>query len=311
MKKILVAGSIAYDHLMTFDGNLQEQFIEEKMEHLSVSFQSKTHEIHFGGCAANIAYNLSFFQYRPCVYSVAGNDFEKYQKWFREHNIDDSLVQIDEGNPTAAAYILSDNDHRQITIFSLGALSNTQKLSENAISRNDKFDYAIVSPGFPFHMLYFAQCCLEAGIPYLFDPGQGIPVLGSEALLTLIDSSRGVILNNYEADLLTEKLGMTLGHIAERVPFLIRTLGANGVELFHGGKKEGIPALKKIEAVDGTGCGDAFRAGLIYGLLEGNSLEVACKIGQSAASFVAEKKGTQNHKFTLAELNKRLLKNYS
>jgi len=309
MKNILVAGSIAYDHLMTFDGKMKD-FLLKDADHLSVSFQTKDEKLFFGGCAGNIAYTCHLLGDAPYIISIVGNDFDKYKKWLDENNISCESIQIDKTHGTACAYVMTDDNHSQLTIFSVGAMQNIECLANFNFDQLPHIDYAVISPGFPYSMLYFAQSCMEKKIPYLIDPGQSITALSTDALVSLIDMSNGFIVNEYEGDVIAKMLSMPFHKIAKRIPFLVRTLGERGAEVYEEGKVTHVPALKNLKILDVTGCGDAFRSGFIHGLANGESLVKACQMGNVSASFSVEEEGTQRHKFTLEEFNERLKKHY-
>lgn len=309
MKKILITGSIAYDHLMTFDGKMKD-FLLKNAENFSVSFQTKNEELFFGGCAGNIAYTSRLLGDAPYIISIAGNDFDKYKAWLSENDISCNFIHVNKMRGTACAYILTDKGDSQLAIFSVGAMQDISELSHFDFNKLPKIDYAVISPGFPYSMLYFAQSCIEKKIPYLFDPGQNITALSVDTLGSLIDMSNGFIANEYEVDVIAKILSMPFYKIAKRIPFMVRTMGENGAEVYEEGKMIHVPAVKNLDIRDVTGCGDAFRSGFIHGLVDGKSLERACQMGHTTASFVVEKKGTQRHKFTLEEFNARLKKHY-
>lgn len=309
MKKILVMGSLAYDHLMTFDGEIKN-FLLEDIDHLSLSFQTKDEKLFFGGCAGNIAYTSHLLGDAPYVVSVAGNDFDKYETWLKQNNISSKYVCISKTQNTACAYILTDNKHSQLTIFSVGAMQDVSELERFDFSSIPDVDFAVISPGFPYSMLYFAQSCIDKKIPFLMDPGQNITALSGEILISLIDSSKGFIVNEYEGDIAVKLTSMTLFNISKRIPFLIRTLGGEGAEIYKNGEITHVPAVPNLKIEDVTGGGDAFRGGLIHGLVSGESIERSCQMGHVAASFSIEKQGTQEHKFTIEEFTARLKKHY-
>lgn len=306
MKKILVTGSIAYDNLLTFNGDFSDSILPEKIDNLSVSFQADQHEVHYGGCSTNIGYSIRLLGDMPLIFAVAGNDFEKYEKWLKANDISDEYIRIDESRNTAAAYILTDKKHSQICIFSTGAMQSADKFDDVSLSGVDA-DFAIISPGMLSCSLHFAEECMKNKIPYIFDPGQSIPDLSVDALLAMIDGARGVIMNGYEADMLAKKLSMSFFDIAKRTPFVLKTLGADGVEIHESGKsKVVVPAISGLDVKEPTGCGDAFRSGFLHGFVNGESLDKSCAMGNTSASFVVEQFGTQNHKFSKEEFEARL-----
>lgn len=301
MKKIIVTGSLAYDHLMTFDGEFGDSLIADKLASLSVSFLAKTHEHYFGGCAGNIAYNLKLLGCEPLVLGVAGGDFGRYGEWMKECGISTANIFIDKSRGTASAYVLTDNKQRQISIFSPGAMENYENGLEldlpagqaGGVDRDD-IACAIIAPEPPKRMVAFGRYFKRIGVPFIFDPGQAIPALSREEILELMNGSVGMILNEYELEMVRKKLGtedMGAG-------FLIVTMGEKGCRL---GDKI-IPAVKGVKVVDVTGCGDAFRAGFLSGYVNGLSLEEACIRANAVAARAIEHSGTQNHHFTLDDL---------
>lgn len=310
MKKIVVTGSLAYDHLMTFDGEFGDSLIADKLASLSVSFLAKTHEHYFGGCAGNIAYNLKLLGCEPLVLGVAGGDFGRYGEWMSECGISTANIFIDKSRGTASAYVLTDKKQRQISIFSPGAMENYENGLELDLPAGqaggvdiDDIACAIIAPEPPKRMVSFGRYFKRMGVPFIFDPGQAIPALGREEILELMSGAVGMILNEYELEMVRKKLEMgeeeLLKSIANGVAgFLIVTMGEKGCRL---GDKI-IPAVKGVKVVDVTGCGDAFRAGFLSGYVNGLSLAEACVRANAVAARAIEHSGTQNHHFTLADL---------
>jgi len=311
MANILVAGSIAYDHLMTFDGAFKDSILTEKdLTHLSVSFLAKTEDFYWGGCSPNIAYGLALLEDKPAVIGVAGSDFTKYRKWLESNHINTDLVDIDEENVTAAAYILTDKNQGQIAIFYPGAINNIKKGVSLHQNNHSGIWYAIVSPELPLRMNYWASYFKSLKIPYIFDPGQAIPAMSKEQMLKIIDGADGMIFNEYEAVMIEEKTGLKLPDLAKKMRFVIRTLGADGCECHEGENIYNIPAIKDVKVVDSTGCGDSFRSGFIHGITNGFSIKRACEMGVTTSSFAIEVKGTQNHSYTPDSFNSRLIKHF-
>ncbi len=283
MKNVVVTGSLAYDHLMTFDGNLKDSIINNS-ETLSVAFTTNSHHIDFGGCSGNIAYSLKLLGESPIIIGIAGNDFDKYEDWLRKNDISNSKIYIDDNNNTAAAHILTDTHQNQFTMFSPGAMQ-----SDNFIELDEKeYGLAILAPEMPSRMLKLAKYFIEKDIPYIFDPGQMVTVFkNKEDMDFLIKNSIGVILNEYEASLINKNFGDIL-----HANFIIKTLGEKGVEI---NGSELVPAQKVDKIVDSTGCGDAFRAGFIHGYINNKSLAESAEIGCKVAAAAIAKHGTQNH----------------
>ncbi len=310
MKKILLTGSIAYDHIMSFDGEFTESLIPSKFRDLSVSFIASSHKKHFGGCVCNIAYNLNLLGDKPFIFGVAGNDFEPYEKWLLEQGISPKFIEIDPENLTASAFIISDVNNNQITIFSPDAMKNLQFGMNLGVTDPKSYDLVMISPGEPHRMLSSTQYCINNEIPYIFDPGQAVPSLSNESILTIIENSNGVFVNSYEGSLIERKLSMSLTELSYKTGFIVRTIGADGCELYVMGNKKNIPGIPDLIPVDTTGGGDAFRAGFLHGYSDANSLEHACEVGNTAASFVLEYQGTQNHNFTPEEFKERMTLNF-
>ncbi|MBI5754306.1 carbohydrate kinase family protein [Candidatus Peregrinibacteria bacterium] len=293
MKKIVVTGSLAYDHLMTFDGKFSQSLIVEKLDDLSVSFLADSHVQDFGGCAGNIAYNLKLLGCEPLILGVAGADFQRYAKWLKSLGISTDHVFIDQQKNTASAYVLSDKKQNQISIFSPSAMENYKNgLELKGVNLAD-IACAIIAPEPPKRMLGFGRYFRKNAVPYIFDPGQAIPAMSKEEILELLKGAVGMILNEYELAMIKKKAGLNIKN-----GFLIKTTGEKGCEIFEKGKVVKVPAVSGVKVVDVTGCGDAFRAGFIAGYVEGKSLIEACKMANRCAAFALEQRGTQNHKFT-------------
>lgn len=307
MKNIVITGSLAYDNLMTFDGEFSESLIADKLMSLSVSFLAKTHEQDFGGCAGNIAYNLKLSGCEPAILGVAGVDFDRYGKWLMLNGISTDNVFIDQQKNTASAYILSDNRQNQIAIFSPGAMENCENGLELKSPKLSDVACAIVAPEPPRRMICFGRYFKKNGVPFIFDPGQAIPALGKEEILYLMNEAIGMIANDYEIEMLEKKLEMTLEKMVEISGFLIKTTGAGGCEIYEKGKVvQVVPAVSGVKVVDVTGGGDAFRAGFIAGYVDGKALKEACQMANVSASFAIEHRGTQNHQFAREKFIERL-----
>lgn len=298
MKKILVTGSIAYDHLMTFDGEFSDSLIADQLKNLSVSFLAKTHDYEFGGCAGNIAYSLKLLECEPVILGVAGMDFERYKKWMDVNGISASQIAVDGDKLTASAYILSDNKQNQISIFSPGAMDNLEDGLELKGVDPSTIDCAIIAPEPPKRMMHFGRYFNSVGIKFIFDPGQAIPALSKEEILELIEKSVGMIANDYEVEMLMKKLDLSEDKLASLCGFLIKTTGEKGCDIFENGDVINVPAVAGVKVVDTTGCGDAFRAGFLSGYVNGMNIEMSCKKANKVAALVIAERGTQKHKIT-------------
>jgi adenosine kinase len=307
--KILVVGSIAYDFVMKCDFPFGDVLPAEKMDHLSVCLTTTTQKIHFGGCAGNIGYTLKLLGGDPLLFGVAGKDFDKYQKWLAENEIDPSTIHIQPNFYTASAYILTDSTQQQITIFHIGAMGSAPEALRLSDIDESQISWAIIAPDDQRRMVRLAKECAKAKIPYIFDPGQQIGNLSAEDLRTGIQGAEILIVNEYEARLVSKKLAISAEKLASMVPNYIETHGAEGCIVHTSKGTMRIPAYPPLEIVDPTGCGDAFRAGVLAGLSQNLSLEEACRIGALAATYNLEQEGTQNHRFTREEFLRRMESN--
>lgn len=294
MKSILVTGSIAYDHLLSFDGEFKDSFIAEKLDNLSLSFFASEHQVFFGGCGPNIAFSLKLLGETPIIFGVAGNDFQRYEDWLGQNDISVENIYIYDGAPTASASILTDKSQNQLTIFSPAAMM--QHPAEIKLKADPaEVVLAIISPELPERMAYFGRYFSELGIPYIFDPGQALPVLDAEMLEKLAGGSVGMILNEYEAELFAKKVGHNVEELRGEMKFVIVTCGAEGCKLYTADGEKPIAAVKDVKVVDSTGCGDAFRSGFMHGYVKGQDLAECCRIGNETAAIVLQVRGTQNH----------------
>ncbi len=311
MQKIIVTGSIAYDHIMTFNDTFSNTILPNQLSHLSISYLAQTHDFYFGGTAPNIAFTLKILGEDPIIISVAGNDFDQYKDWLlNKNNIKTDFIDIDEEKHTAAAYILSDKRHNQISIFSPNAMNNLTK----AVSLQDKdlsgVFCAVIAPDIPERMVRLSKEFNRHKVPYIFDPGQAMSSLNSEQLETLILNSKGLILNQYEADLIIQKTDQTLMELQEKTAFIVVTQGEKGAKIYKNGVESTVPAIIVDSIIDVTGCGDAFRAGFLHGYVNQATLTKCVQYGNTASAFVIEQKGTQNHCFTYDAFINRVKENY-
>lgn len=303
--KILIAGSLAYDHVMNYDGYFKNMLMPDKLDSLSVTFTTTTKTVHFGGCGGNIAYTLKLLKGNPLLVGVAGKDFEEYGQWLKKQQIDDTGIVISPDFYTACAYILTDRSLNQITIFQVGAMASLPFAINLADYHPEEIAWAMVAPDDTVRMMRLAQQCKHAGIPYFFDPAQQIGNLKAEELEQGIGDATVLIVNDYEAELLTKKMGKSRRQLSAMVPNYIETHGENGSSVKTPAGEFFVRAVRSASIVDPTGCGDAFRGGVLAGLQMGFLLEKACKLGTLAATYNLEHKGTQGHAFTLAAFKKR------
>ena len=303
----LMCGSLAYDTIMVFNDRFKNHILPDKVHMLNVSFVVPQMRREFGGCAGNVAYNLKLLGGDGYPLGTVGEDFGSYAQWMDNKGISQRYVEIVEGTFTAQAYITSDLDDNQINAFHPGAMEFSAQI---AVPRDAGITLGIVSPDSPGGILTHAQQFAEANIPFIFDPGQALPRFSGEDLLRLIEQATWVAVNDYECEFLQERVGLTAAQIAERIDALIVTLGAQGSHIHTGTKSIEIPSAKPMQVVDPTGCGDAYRAGLLYGLMADLDWETTGRIASLAGAAKIEKHGTQNHRYTLEEFRERFKENF-
>ena len=301
---VLICGSMAYDHIMVFQDQFKNHILPDKVHILNVSFLVPEMRREFGGCAGNIAYNLNLLDTSLALpMATVGKDFESYAYWMDSHNINRKYIKVIEDAYTAQAFITTDLDDNQITAFHPGAMNHSQ---ENNISDVSSCSLGIVSPDGRDGMLKHAQQFTEKNIPFIFDPGQGLPMFNGEELIQFIEQANWVTVNDYEWKMMKEKTGLSKKEITEKVEALIVTRGGEGSHIY---TKEGlieVPIVEPESISDPTGCGDAYRAGLLYGLVNNMDIEIAGKIASLMGSIKISCHGTQNHTFTIDEFMSQL-----
>jgi adenosine kinase len=256
----------------------------------------------FGGCAGNIAYNLQLLKEEPLIMATVGHDFEPYAQWLSQCGISTRYIKNLEDQYTGQAYITTDEDDNQITAFHPGAM-NFSHLNE--VPATAEINIGIVSPDGKLGMQQHAEQFAELGIPFIFDPGQGMPMFDGEELLKMLDLANYATFNDYESELMQQSTGLTLEQIAEKVDALIITLGSKGSKIYTRGECIDIPAANPKQVMDPTGCGDAYRAGLLYGLMNDFDWPVTGRIASLLGAIKIEHNGTQNHLFTMTEFKER------
>ena len=293
----LICGSYAYDTVMTFPDQFKNHILPDKVHMLNVSFLVPTMRREFGGCAGNIAYNLKLLGGDPTPMAVVGNDFGPYSDWMKNCGITQSHIKIVNSEYTGQAYITTDLDDNQITAFHPGAMSLAH---EQSVTDAKDVSIGIISPDGRDGMIQHAQQFAEANIPFIFDPGQGMPMFNGDDLLKFIDEATYVTVNDYEAELLQERTGLSAHEIAEKVEAYIVTLGGKGSHIYTKNHRHEIPAAKAENLLDPTGCGDAYRAGLLYGIMNNLDWETTGRIASLAGAIKMASHGPQNHKFDRA-----------
>ena len=303
----LICGSMAYDTIMVFHDKFKNHILSEKVHTLNVSFLVPVLRREYGGCAGNIAYNMKLLGEDPKIMATVGHDFEPYLQWLCQCGLSTEFIQILDDSYTAQAYITTDEDDNQITAFHPGAMNFSHR---NSVPLDQEISIGIVAPDGKEGMQQHAKQFLEAGIPFILDPGQGMPMFDGEELLQFLDMANWVTLNDYESELMQDRTGLSLEQIAERVDALIITLGGKGSNIYTGGQCLEIPAAKPGALLDPTGCGDAYRAGLLYGLLNDLDWGVTGRIASLLGAIKIEHNGTQNHVFNLDQFRNRYRENF-
>jgi adenosine kinase len=309
MARVLVGGSIAFDHLMKFPGRFKEQILPEKIHHLSVSFLVESLKKIRGGTAPNIAYNLALAGMEPAIIGTVGQDFSEYRNWLNENGVDTKYINVLHDDYTASCFITTDLDNNQITEFYPGAMAKDPELSLKDIQPNG-IAMMVIAPTEPTAMIKWALECQEMEIPYLFDPGMQIPRLSPAELIKGILGARIVIFNEYEYSMMLDKTGLVKEEILNTVELIVETLGEKGSRLTDKERQVHVPAAKPVQIIDPTGAGDAFRAGLLKGYFEGASLELMGKYAGVTAVYAIEHQGGTGHKYTIEEFNQRFIENF-
>lgn len=310
--RVLVSGSVAFDTIMVFDGHFKDQILPEKVHMLNVAFLTPRLKKEFGGCAANIAYNLVGLGGDATILATVGHDAASYMQRLQDHNIDTSAIQTVPSEFTAQAFITTDLDDNQIIAFHPGAMSLAHQVSaqETAALHPDSRLIGIVGPNGKDAMLQHAREFADAGIAFIFDPGQGLPMFDGDELKALVAQATAVTVNDYESQLLVDRTGMTESEISQQVEALIVTRGGEGSQLFVDGEQTSVAPAAISSAVDPTGCGDAYRGGLLHGLANGWSWLDSVQLGSVMGAIKIEQQGPQNHAVDAAEIGRRYQQAY-
>jgi len=302
-KRALICGSLAYDTIMVFGDRFANHILPDKIHMLSVSFLVPQLRREYGGCAGNIAYNLALLGDAGLPMATVGRDFAPYRDWMAASGVPADHVRTVDSELTAQAFITTDLDDNQITAFHPGAMQHSHL---NHVGDAAGIALGIVAPDGREGMIRHAEQFAAAGIPFIFDPGQGLPMFGREELERFIAQARWVTLNDYEWQLVQQKTGWTERQLVGRVAALIVTHGAAGSTIHTRDGALRIPAAPVSAVVDPTGCGDAYRAGLIHGLLRGLDWQTTGHIAAVLGAIKIESRGTQNHRFTREGFERRL-----
>lgn len=309
MKRVIVCGSIAYDHIMDFPGLFKDYILPDKIDALNVSFLVNSLKKNRGGTAPNIAYSLALTGLKPSIVGTAGKDFYEYGEWLEERGVDTSLIRILEDDYTASCFINTDISNNQITSFYPGAMAKDPEISLKTLDLSG-VSMVIIAPTEPAAMVKWVDECQEMGIPYLYDPGMQIPRLSADELVKGIQGARIVISNEYEFEMLHEKTGLKAEDISSSTGLCVKTLGGEGCLMITREKEVLVPSAQPVKVIDPTGAGDAFRAGLLKGFFEGESLETMGRFACVSAVYAIEHKGATEHSYTHEEFIERFNKNY-
>lgn len=303
----LICGSMAYDTIMVFHDKFKNHILPDKVHILNVCFLVPAMRREYGGCAGNIAYNMKLLGEEPQIMATVGHDFEPYSQWLCLTGLSSQYIKVLDDNYTGQAYITTDEDDNQITAFHPGAMNSSHL---NSVPADADISIGIVAPDGRDGMILHAAEFAELKIPFIFDPGQGMPMFSGEELLKFMQQATWAVFNDYESELMQDRTGLTLEQLAEMVDALIVTRGDKGSDIY---TQEGliqIPAATPKAILDPTGCGDAYRAGLLYGLMNEYNWEETGRIASLLGAIKIEHHGTQNHTFSMEEFKARYHENF-
>lgn len=305
---VIVTGSIATDYIMKYPGRFREHILNDQQK-LSVSFLVEEKHMTRGGVGPNIAYNLALLGQRPRLMGTAGQDFGEFRAWLEEQGVDTSLTVAFPDEFTATFTVITDIEQNQIAGFHAGAMTRARELSLRGLDPQE-IDLVIISPNDPVAMLKYAQECRELGIRFVFDPSQQLARFSGAEVLAGMEGAFALTVNDYELELVKSKTGLTEQDVLEKVHLLVVTRGADGASLISRERRVDVPAARPRAIVDPTGVGDAFRGGLLLGLVRGYPWEVTGRLGSLSAVYCLEQVGTMNHRYTLPEFVARYRENF-
>lgn len=300
--RVLICGSMAFDTICVFQGKFGEHIVPEATHKISVSFLVDDMRREFGGCAGNIAYSLKLAGGAPVICAAVGHDSAGYRERMHTLGIALDALKLVPDAFTAQAYIMTDLEDNQITSFHAGAMFQSQL---NDVTAVNNIALGIVAPDGREGVFRHARGFVSKKIPFIFDPGQAMPAFSGDEIVELIGMADYLTVNDYEAEMISQKTGRAIESFAPGLKALIVTLGAQGSRIYAGGKITDVPVVPAATLVDPTGCGDAFRAGLLYGIAHQWSVEKACKLGSLLGSIKISERGGQNHQVSIEALRER------
>lgn len=315
MTSILVSGSTAYDKIMDFPGKFSDHILPNKIHNINVSFGITNLNQNYGGTAGNIVYSLGLLGEAPYLISQVGNDFGAYEQWMRKHHIRLSLVHKVKGTTCSTAHIITDQNDNQIAGFHFGAMQTpalqNPKIRKAVESKINTQAIGLLSPGNLDDMLTLAALYTKNKVPYVFDPGQQLTWMTPQQIRTVLKGASILIVNDYELAMIEKKLGSKRPQIQTKLDKLIVTVGPKGAYWYTGGKLEKYPVAKPKKVVDPTGAGDAYRAGLVKGIIEGWDDTLTARVAALCATYAIEQYGTQVHTYTKKEFEKRFFTSFN
>jgi len=301
-KRVLVAGSLAFDQIMTFPGYFKDHILPDKIHMINLSFLVDDFRKQRGGCAGNIAYTMALLGERPTAVATAGNDFDEYREWLEGEGVETAEIRAHDDEVTASCFITTDKADNQITGFFVGAMARAREISLAEVAARGGAAYAVVAPDDPEAMARHCREAKQAGLPLVFDPSFQVIAMDGDTLREAADGAYAVILNDYEFAVLQEKTGLSEKALRKLAELWVVTYGEKGSDLLRAsGERIPVPACPVSEVVDPTGAGDAFRGGFVTGLLRGVELPVCGRMGAVAAAYAIERYGTQSHRYTRDE----------
>jgi len=301
-KTALICGSIAFDKIMQYEGRFAETLLADQLHRVNVSFLVPTMRLEYGGCAVNIAYNLKLLGGEPLIMGTIGQDGGDYLERMGKQGLDTRAIRTIGDAYTAQCFVTADQDNNQINAFHPGAMQHSH---ENDVAAQGSLRVAIISPDGRDGMIKHAADCAANKIPFMFDPGQQLPMFSGDELLRFIDQASYLACNDYEFEVVMDRTGLSLSDIAGRLEALIVTRGGEGSDIYAGGEHHRIPAVAAEKIVDPTGCGDAYRAGLLFGITNDLDWPTTGRIASVLGAIKIASVGGQNHSFTPEQIGEK------